>query len=205
MGLFKVEAPQIVGWELEQYPRVLLAAAKLGPFWYVAACLAGDAGLRIGEIRALDWKDIDFVGGTITVARQMGLGIIGTPKGRTRRTVPITPFLRDALKGPEVIRRGFLVRHPDGSPMTDRQTAEASYKICRRAGLPERGWHTLRHTFGTHAAMFGANPWRLQAWMGHKRIDETMRYVHVAGDHMRPRRRSSGLRSTSRIRTARSC
>ena len=52
--------------------------------------------------------------------------------------------------------------------------------------IPERGWHCLRHTFGTHAALFGVNPWRLQAWMGHKRIDETMRYVHVAEDHMRP-------------------
>ena len=55
----------------------------------------------------------------------------------------------------------------------------------QRAGLPERRWHTLRHTFGTHAALFGVNPWRLQSWMGHKRIDETMIYVHVAESHMR--------------------
>jgi hypothetical protein len=32
-----------------------------------------------------------------------------------------------------------------------------SYRICRRAQLPERGWHTLRHTFGTHAALFGVS------------------------------------------------
>jgi hypothetical protein len=43
----------------------------------------------------------------------------------------------------------------------------------------------LRHTFGTHAALFGVNPWRLQSWMGHKRIDETMIYVHVAENHRR--------------------
>jgi integrase len=58
--------------------------------------------------------------------------------------------------------------------------------MCRRAGLPERRWHVLRHGFGTHAAMFGVNPWTLMNWMGHKRIDETMRYVHFAGAHMRP-------------------
>lgn len=51
--------------------------------------------------------------------------------------------------------------------------------------LPVRHWHTLRHTFGTHAALFGVNPWRLQAWLGHKRIDETMLYVHVAEAHHR--------------------
>ena len=33
--------------------------------------------------------------------------------------------------------------------------------------------------------MFGVNPWRLQTWMGHKRIDETMRYVHLAENHRR--------------------
>ena len=43
----------------------------------------------------------------------------------------------------------------------------------------------VSHTFGTDAALFGVNPWRLQAWMGHKRIDETMLYVHVAEAHHR--------------------
>ena len=51
--------------------------------------------------------------------------------------------------------------------------------------MPVRQWHTLRHTFGTHAARFGVNPWRLQTWLGHKRIDETMLYVHVAEAHAR--------------------
>ena len=66
------------------------------------------------------------------------------------------------------------------------QARDAMYRICRLAGLPERGWHVLRHSFGTHAAMVGVNPWRLQTWMGHKRIDETMLYVNFAGAHMRP-------------------
>ena len=34
--------------------------------------------------------------------------------------------------------------------------------------------------------MFGANPWKLMQWMGHKRVDETMLYVHVAEAHLRP-------------------
>jgi len=58
-------------------------------------------------------------------------------------------------------------------------------RLCRLAGLPEYQWHTLRHTFGTHAALFGVNPWRLQTWLGHKRIEETMLYVHVAEAHAR--------------------
>ncbi len=34
--------------------------------------------------------------------------------------------------------------------------------------------------------MFGANPWKLMQWLGHKRIDETMLYVHFAEAHLRP-------------------
>jgi Phage integrase family len=77
------------------------------------------------------------------------------------------------------------VRSLDGTAKTDGQADAAILRICRRAGLPQRMWHTLRHSFGTHAALFVVNPWRLQAWMGHKRIDETLLYVHVAEAHGR--------------------
>jgi hypothetical protein len=108
-----------------------------------------------------------------------------TPKGRTRRTIPMTSTMHDALKRMSVIREGFVVRNLDGTHKTDDQADKAIQRICRKAGLPVRHWHTLRHAFGTHAALFGVNPWRLQAWLGHKRIDETMLYVHVAEAHHR--------------------
>jgi integrase len=122
---------------------------------------------------------------TITVNQQTCYGVTTTPKGRTRRTVPMTITLENALRRLSVVREGLVVRNADGSAKTDGQASKAILRICRRAGLPVRRWHTLRHSFGTHAALFGVNPWRLQAWMGHKRIDETMLYVHVAEQHPR--------------------
>jgi len=59
-------------------------------------------------------------------------------------------------------------------------------RLCRWAGLPKAGWHRLRHSFGTHAALLGVNPWRLQTWMGHKSIVTTMGYVKLAEAHRRP-------------------
>ncbi len=117
--------------------------------------------------------------------QQTSRGETGTPKGRTRRTVPMTATVHEALKRMEVIRDGLVIRNLDGTAKSDRQAVRAIERICRRAGLPVRLFHTLRHTFGTHAALFGVNPWRLQAWLGHKRIDETMLYVHVAESHAR--------------------
>jgi integrase len=186
IGLFKVERPEIVSWDFEQYARLLAAAKIEGADWYAAVCLAGEAGLRAGEVKGLRWReDVDLIAKTITVNQQTCHGETTTPKGRTRRTIPMTSTLEQALRRLEVVREGFVVRNLDGTAKRDGETCHAMGRICRRAGLPVRYWHTLRHTFGTHAALFGVNPWRLQAWLGHKRIDETMLYVHVAENHRR--------------------
>lgn len=97
----------------------------------------------------------------LTVNHQTCNGETTTPKVRTRRTVPMTSTLHDALKRMETIREGFVVRNLDGTAKRDGDTDHAIARICRSAGLPVRYWHALRHTFGTHAALFGVNPWRL--------------------------------------------
>ncbi|HEX4461155.1 MAG TPA: tyrosine-type recombinase/integrase [Polyangia bacterium] len=186
VGLRKLERTEIEYWEFEEYARILSAARREGEEWYVAVCLAGEAGLRVGEIKALRWEHLDLVAGTLTVSEQTRHGITGTPKGGRRRVVPMTATLIAALRTLSVVRVGYVARNLDGSQLTDGQTTHAIRRIIRRAGLGERGWHSLRHSFGTHAALLGVNPWRLQAWMGHGRIDETMIYVHVASVHHRP-------------------
>ena len=186
IGLYKVERPEIEPWDFEQYARILKAAKVEGADWYAAVCLAGEAGLRSGEVKALRWReDVDLIAKTITVNQQTCYGETTTPKGRTRRTIPMTDTLEKALRALEMVREGFVVRNLDGTQKSDGQANAVILRICRRAGLPAKRWHTLRHCFGTHAALFGVNPWRLQSWMGHKRIDETMIYVHVAETHRR--------------------
>jgi site-specific recombinase XerD len=78
-----------------------------------------------------------------------------------------------ALKRLSVVRSGFVVRNADGTPLRDGVCDTVVRRICRWAGLPERGWHVLRHSFATHAAMFGVNTWKLMKMMGHKRMEQT--------------------------------
>src|SRR5258708_39487531 len=100
-----------------------------------------------------------MVGRTITVNQQMRRGVVGTPKGRTRRTVQMTETLFEALRRLPVVREGLVVRGVLGEAKNEEnQVKNLMYRVCRKAGLPERGWHSLRHSFGTHAALFGVNP-----------------------------------------------
>lgn len=69
--------------------------------------------------------------------------------------------------------------------ISDWQANDAMHRICERAGLPHHGFHRLRHSFGTHAARLAVNPWRLQRWMGHKRLEETELYVNLVQIHPR--------------------
>lgn len=183
---YRVERPEIVYWEFDEYPRLVRAARAEGEQWYAAVLLAGEAGLRIGEIMALRWESVDLIAERLTVCRQVRRGAEGSPKGRKRRTVPMTAPLIRALNGLSHIRRGRVICNPDGMPVSEGEAKHVIYRICRQAQLPERSWHALRHTLATHAARLGVNPWTLQGWLGHKRIDETMRYVHLVEERHRP-------------------
>src|ERR1035438_9623467 len=141
MGLLKVERPEIECWSMTDYATLLRAAKAYNPQMYAAVCLAGEAGLRIGEIKALMWKDVDFESEIITISRQIRDGKEGTPKGRTRRIVPMNARLMDALRVLRGVGPSYVLRNKDGTQMTDNQMKNVSYRLCRAAGLEERGWH----------------------------------------------------------------
>jgi integrase len=183
---YKFERPEIECWEMDEWQRLLEAARNDGPGMTVAVLLAGDAGLRLGEVLGLRWEEVDLVAERVSVTRQIRKGVEGTPKGGRRRSVPVTEPLVSALRGLAHVRTGRVVCGVDGLPVLETALKHGIYRLCRRAGLQERSWHALRHTFATHAASFGVNPWRLQAWLGHTTINMTLRYVHHIAEHRRP-------------------
>lgn len=187
LGQLPVTRPEMEWMDWEPYGRLIRAAEAEGYPWSVAVLLAGEAGLRVGEVQEVRWReDVDLIAEMLTVQRKNSDGRIEATKGRERRFVPMTPRLVAALRSLSRIREGLVISQPDGTAFTRKEMGTGIARVYRRAGLPVGGWHVLRHSFGTHAAQLGVNPWRLQAWMGHKSIDTTLGYVHLADAHRRP-------------------
>lgn len=175
----RIVKPEIEPWEFADYLTLLAAADADARRWLVAVLLGADAGLRLGEIRGLEWGDVDLHGDAIHVRRQRGpQGEVGPPKWGSVRTAPMSGTLCAALSSLPA-SRGRVVA---GTPA---HVDKAIRRLCKAAGLEVSGWHRLRHTFGANCARFGANPWELKEWMGHRSITTTEQYVNLVKAHRR--------------------
>ncbi len=171
-------------YEFEEYARLVEAAEKLDLRSLVLVLLGGDAGLRTGEIIALEWSDIDFRRRIIIVGRSEWNGNVSIPKSNKSRKVPMTEKLTAALKALKHLR-GPRVLYRDDGTSTSKQTLTTWMKAAqRRAGLKETGnKHILRHTFCSHLAMRGATVLAIKELAGHSSLSTTMRYMHLSPDH----------------------
>lgn len=149
----------------------------------VAILLAAEAGLRAGEIRALQWGDVRD--GVITVRRSLDneTDEVVLPKHNRVRTVPLSPRLAAALAS--LPKRGlWVVSRLDGDALGYFGLNEAIVAVYDRAGVtrPPKPLHCLRHTFGTVCARRGMPLATLQDLLGHVSIETTRRYVTVTED-----------------------
>jgi integrase len=145
---------------------------------------AAFTGLRMGELLALHWRDVDFAGNTVRVRASYYLGQLTTPKSGKVRAVPLAPDVATALA--QLGRREHwvgdddLVFVGDAGGYLDGSALRRRYKLAlAAAGLRPLRFHDLRHTFGTRM-IAKADIRRVQEWMGHADIQTTMRYLHYA-------------------------
>ena len=176
--LLKVEKQKFRFLDFDEY-EALLAIAKQEPQWYAAILLGGDAGLRLGEIRALRWDDFDRRTDRITIGRAMWQDTEGTTKGWNLRTIPLTKRLTAALRELRHLRGKYILADADGEPLTMEMMRWNLPRLCKRAGILPIGWHALRHTFCSHLALGGAPARVIQELAGHSSLATTLRYMHL--------------------------
>jgi integrase len=176
--LLPVPKPSASFHDFEEYER-LVESARGEAQTYLIVLLGGDAGLRCGEIIALEWRDIDLSKRQLCVRRSDWNGQITVPKGGRHRYIPLTRRLAEALRDHRHLRSPLVLCQDSASPLT-RQIVQ--YRVSRAAKGANvlKGVHVLRHTFCSHLAMRGAPARAIQELAGHQELQMTQRYMHLS-------------------------
>ncbi len=143
---------------------------------------AAFAGLRMGELRALRWRDVDFPRSVIRVRTSYAAGELSVPKSGKVRSVPMVDEVAQRLA--VLSGHGWFTGDDDlvfceeaGTWLNDDRLRRRYETALKAASLRRLRFHDLRHTFGS-LAITRADIVEVQAWMGHADIQTTMRYLH---------------------------
>lgn len=176
---------------LSDHKKLLNAISSDPTTQNIGIMIALCCGLRIGEVCALKWKDVNMTSRIITVAGTAGRiyncdlmateQYISTPKTRnSNREIPISPLLFKALN--EVKKQQETKNYVVGDgkrakePRTYRETFS---RILKRLGIPPIVFHGLRHTFATRCIESGCDYKTISVILGHSNVATTLNlYVH---------------------------
>jgi len=167
-------------YDFDVYEDLVTAARKVGSESYVVALLGGDAGLRMGEMAALEWTSIDLTRGHLVAEQAEWRGHITAPKSGKPRRVPMTKRLTWALREHRHLRGPRVLYRATGETMTGACVRHCLQVALRRAVMKRTGPHILRHTFCSHLAMLGASAREVQLLAGHADLSSTQRYMHLS-------------------------
>lgn len=160
--------------EDNEHPRPLTAAEEIRLFavlpehYKPVVTLALHLGLRLGELRAQQWRDVDLAAGLLTVTR---------PKSGKRETLPLNRIAFSVLAA--LAQEGPLL-----FPTLPRKLSDLFIRYARKAGLLDVTFHCLRDTYISRVAPHGNTP-TLMPLARHRDYRTTQRYVRLDGAHLR--------------------
>lgn len=133
--------------------------------------VAVHTGMRKGELLSLNWDQVNFEQGIISLL---------DTKNHERRDNPMNETVKATLMGME--RKGsYVFSTEDGGSFGDvRRSFETA---LRRSGIQDFRFHDLRHTFASNLVMEGVDIMTVKELMGHKDLTMTLRYSHLAPNH----------------------
>jgi integrase len=157
--------------------------------------LALTTGMRVGELMALHWTDIDLTQGSLQVRRTVnyikGHGYVESdPKtSRSRRRIKLPRFAVETLVKQQAqqragnegwIEQGLVFTNALGGHMARTTIRETFNRILKKAGLPHVRFHDLRHSAATILLSWGVHPKVVQEILDHSQISMTLdTYSHV--------------------------
>ena len=178
---------------LAQQKQLLSYVREHFSFRNLGICICLNAGLRIGEVCALQWKDLDADAGVIHIGKTLqriyradGEAprtelLLDRPK--TRNSVREVPMTREllALVRPlkKLVRADYYVLSNAAAPIEPRTYRAYFYRLLRQLGLPKMRFHGLRHSFATRCIESKCDYKTVSVLLGHASISTTLNlYVH---------------------------
>jgi integrase len=153
--------------------------ASATPRWRPLLISAAHTGARISELLALQWADIDWGEGTLSISKQLGRdGKLTRPKTeRGHRTIRMSIELRRVLRGHWVASgqlQGFVFACESGNAPSYRNARKALDRAVKESGISydkmthRAGFHGFRHGAVSALIRAGADPVRVAAFVGDK-------------------------------------
>ena len=141
-------------------------------------CIAAvSTGMRMGELIALEWSNIDFVRKVIAVQNSDKF----TTKSKKNRVIPMNERLWRMLANRKEVASCELVFHEGGRKLDRFKLSRTFKQVVIRAGLNNKlHFHSLRHTFATWLVQNGVGIYEVQKLLGHSSIAVTQVYAHLA-------------------------
>ena len=171
--------------------RLSEAAADRSPDALLVCLLALDANLRVSEICALQWTDINLEQRTITVQHNVYKGEEQTPKGEIK-TIALSSGVLRALEehrkrgelGPLVLYRRSQFPRGEWAPHTPHSIKHLLNETQKQGKVARSGPYLLRHSGLTRLANLGASVYAVQAMARHARLQTTQAYLHQLGSRL---------------------
>ena len=181
LGKDQEKKPEIL--TISEIRRLLEAAKALNSYWYPVWAMALMTGMRNGELYALEFRDIDWEGNSISVNKSYNgrLKVIKSTKAGYWRTVPMSSELKAFLieLKKEAGTRSTVLRH--NHHWSRGMQAVELRKFCLGLGLPSVRFHALRACFSTQLIRNGVPPIQIQKICGWKDLKTMQRYIRMAG------------------------
>jgi integrase len=177
----KVATPEIRFWVHEQSEAFLAAARRMRSAWYPFFLMALRTGMRLGELCALRWQDVDFALKQVRVVQNWTNGVLEeTPKSGKARVLDLADDVIAALKAHRHLLGELVFPNHDGGYLSPTQIKKPYLAVMKAAGVPRIRFHDLRHTFASQLVIKGVPLKAVQELLGHADIKMTMRYAHLA-------------------------
>lgn len=172
--------------EQEKIERYCLNSKKTN---YIGIVLCLYTGLRIGELLALTWEDVDFQKKCIHICKTAYEGkgenkikiVVDSPKTvNFNRVIPISRQLIEILKSAKIKSNSkFIIATRKGEMVGTRSYQKTFERILSILDIPHRNFHCLRHTFATRALEFGMDIKTVSEILGHRSPTVTLqKYSH---------------------------